>query len=69
MVSEASMKAHANKTNLLKSLEDMGILGKLSKEKVDAIRNPLSFVGSSDKICNAVLEQAESVRKLSQGAA
>lgn len=69
MVREASMKAYANKTNLLKSLEDMGILGKLSKEKVDAIRNPLSFVGSSDKICNAVLEQAESVRKLSQGAA
>ncbi len=69
MVREASMKAYANKTNLLKSLEDMGILAKLSKEKVDAIKNPLSFVGRSDRICTSVLEQAESIRKISLGAA
>ncbi len=69
MIREASMKAYEKHTSLLKSLEDMGILAKLSKEKVDAIRDPISFVGRSDKICAAVLEQSERIRRSALGAA
>ena len=69
MIREASMRAYKNHTSLLKSLDDMGILAKLSKEKVDAIKDPISFVGRSDKICTVVLEQSERIRRSALGAA
>ena len=69
MVREASMRAYAKRTTLLKSMEEMGILAKLSKEKIDAIKDPISFVGRSDKICSTVLGQSEMIRKSALGAA
>lgn len=62
-VREASMKAYAGGTSLVKSLEMSGILDRLSPGRIEAIKNPESFVGSAERICAAVSEQSESARK------
>ena len=67
IVRQASMDAYAKGTSLLESLKSAGVLQKLSDDKVKAIMNPVSFVGSAGRICNAVLEQTEEARNLAMG--
>ncbi len=67
MVRKASMDAYASNTTLLESLQKSGALDSLSNDKINEIRDPRNFVGSAERICNAVLEQAEEMRKLANG--
>lgn len=67
LVRKASMAAYAENISLLDSLKKTGALDRLTEEKISSIRDPSNFVGSSERICNLVIDQSEEVRKLANG--
>lgn len=67
IVRKAAMSAYDKGKTLIDSLKETGVLDRLNEGKVKEIMNPVSFVGSSERICNAVLEQSETARKLAMG--
>lgn len=67
MVRKAAMAAYEKGTSLITALKELGALDKIPEGKVNEIMNPVSFVGSSERVCNAVLEQSEAVRRMAMG--
>lgn len=67
VVRKAAMAAYEKGTNLITSLKEHGVLDRIPEEKVKEIMNPVSFVGSSERICNYVLEQSETAKKVALG--
>lgn len=67
LVRKASMDAYSSKITLFESLQKSGVLDSFSEAKINEIRDPRNFVGSAERICNAVLAQAEEARKLANG--
>lgn len=67
MVRKASMDAYVQNSTLLESLSKSGALDSLTEDKIKSISDPASFVGSAERICKTVVEQANEVRQLANG--
>lgn len=63
MIRKASMEAYAANTSLFSGMESTGLLERIGKDRIKEMMNPESFTGSSDKVCERVLDYTGEIRK------
>lgn len=69
MMRDAAMKAYSSGTTLLETVRKLGIHERIGEEQIARIMNPESFIGSSGRICDTVIDYTGKVRAKALGAA